>query len=75
MAAVGVQVKLEEPLQIGRGEEIAGRGLDDAVVEDAVDAILDLGAVVDQGGALGGMAAGLSIFVGDPDAGQEVQAE
>lgn len=76
LAARGIEVELGEPAEVGGGEEIAGRGLDEALVEDGVDAVLEAGAVADEVGALGGeVAEGLGGGIGDPDGGEELGAE
>src|SRR5271165_1499509 len=76
LAAQRIDVELAKPGQRLRAEEIVVRSLDQALMQDGMDAILDAGAVGHQRGALGGlMAKRDGGWIGDPHARQEIAAQ
>jgi hypothetical protein len=75
-AAHWIELDLAEPADAAGGIEQARGGLDEALVEQGVNAVLEPGAVVSERGALGGLAAQQArAGVGAPDCGQVVEPQ
>ena len=70
-AAVGIELELRRARRGWSWRRDRRRGREEPVVEHGVDAVLEAGAVGDEHGAGGGLAAhGLGFRIGIPDAGQ-----